>query len=63
MADEARTAWELEQDARTINATDWQPLPGIAKKLQPVPLLVRCADRRSGGDIAVSRLRHVWLPR
>ena len=32
MADEARTAWELEQDARTINATDWQPPPGMAKK-------------------------------
>jgi hypothetical protein len=32
MADETRPAWELEQDARTINATDWQPPPGMAKK-------------------------------
>jgi hypothetical protein len=22
-------AWELEQQARAINATDWQPLPGM----------------------------------
>jgi hypothetical protein len=23
---------ELEQEARAVNATDWQPLPGMTKK-------------------------------
>jgi hypothetical protein len=32
MGEKARPAWELEQAARAINATDWQPLPGMAKK-------------------------------
>jgi hypothetical protein len=26
-----KPAWELEQEARAINATDWQPLPGMVK--------------------------------
>jgi hypothetical protein len=25
-------AWELEQEARAINATNWQPLPGMVKR-------------------------------
>jgi hypothetical protein len=27
-----RPAWELEAEARAINATDWQPLRGMMKK-------------------------------
>jgi hypothetical protein len=30
--EKARPAWELEQEARAVNATDWQPLPGMMKK-------------------------------
>ena len=30
--EKARPAWELELEARTVNATDWEPLPGMAKK-------------------------------
>jgi hypothetical protein len=30
--EKARPAWELEQEARTINATDWEPPPGMVKK-------------------------------
>lgn len=32
MTERARSAWELEQEARAINATDWEPLPGMVKK-------------------------------
>jgi hypothetical protein len=32
MTERAKPAWELEQEARAINATDWQPLAGMAKK-------------------------------
>jgi len=32
MADEAKAAWELELEARAVNATDWEPLPGMVKK-------------------------------
>jgi hypothetical protein len=32
MAEKARTAWELEAEARAVNATAWEPLPGMAKK-------------------------------
>jgi len=34
MADETKPAWELEQEARAINATDWEPLPDIVMKRQ-----------------------------
>jgi hypothetical protein len=30
--EKARPAWELELEARAVNATDWEPLPGMAKK-------------------------------
>ena len=32
MADDVKPAWELEQEARATNATDWEPLPGMVKK-------------------------------
>jgi hypothetical protein len=32
MADDVKPAWELEQEARATNATDWEPLPGMAKR-------------------------------
>ena len=32
MTDKVRPAAELEVEARAINATDWEPLPGMAKK-------------------------------
>ena len=32
MADGMKPAWELEQEARAVNATDWEPLPWMAKK-------------------------------
>ncbi len=32
MMDKAKPAAELEVEARAINATDWQPLPGMVKK-------------------------------
>jgi hypothetical protein len=32
MAVEWRPAWELEEEARAINATDWEPLPGMVKR-------------------------------
>jgi hypothetical protein len=32
MADDVKPAWELEQEARTVNATDWQPMPGMIKR-------------------------------
>ena len=32
MTEKAWPAWELEQDPRAINATDWELLPGMAKK-------------------------------
>ena len=32
MTDKVRPAAELEVEARAVNATDWEPLPGMAKK-------------------------------
>ena len=32
MTNKAWPVWELERKARAINATDWQPLPGMLKK-------------------------------
>jgi hypothetical protein len=32
MAYDVKPAWELEQEAHTVNATDWQPMPGMVKK-------------------------------
>jgi hypothetical protein len=32
MADGLKPAWELEVEARAVNATDWQPLRGMVKK-------------------------------
>jgi len=32
MTDKVRPAAELELEARAINATDWQPMPGMVKK-------------------------------
>jgi hypothetical protein len=32
MTEKMRPAAELEVEARAVNATDWQPLPGMAKK-------------------------------
>jgi len=32
LADKLKPAWQLEQEARAINATDWQPPPGMVKK-------------------------------
>jgi hypothetical protein len=32
MAFDMKPAWELEQEARAVNATDWEPLPGMTKK-------------------------------
>ena len=32
MAERWRPASELEAEARAINATDWQPLPGMVKR-------------------------------
>jgi hypothetical protein len=32
MADGRKPAWELEREARAINATDWEPLPRMVKR-------------------------------
>ena len=32
MANGLKPAWELEQDARAVNATDWQPMSGMVKR-------------------------------
>ena len=32
MANGLKPAWELEQEARAANATDWQPPPGMVKR-------------------------------
>jgi hypothetical protein len=32
MADGTKPAVELEQEVRALNATDWEPLPGMVKK-------------------------------
>ena len=32
MADGMKPAWELEQEARAVNATDWQPMSGMVKR-------------------------------
>ena len=32
MADDVKPAWALEQEARAVNATDWEPLSGMTKK-------------------------------
>jgi hypothetical protein len=57
MTDRPPPAWELKQEARAINATDWQPPPGMVKK--------RCSQchywfavlaAEAEGDIALSGL-------
>ena len=35
MADEAKAAWELELEARAVNAEPWGPLPGMVKRQCP----------------------------
>ena len=35
MADDVKPAVELEQEARAINATDREPLPGMVKRQCP----------------------------
>jgi hypothetical protein len=30
--EKARPAWELEVEARAVNATDWQPMSGMVKR-------------------------------
>jgi hypothetical protein len=30
-----RPAWELEQEARAINAEPWEPMPGMVKRQCP----------------------------
>jgi hypothetical protein len=42
--------------ARAVNATDWEPLPGMVKRQLRVPLLLRRTGGRGGGDIALRRL-------
>jgi hypothetical protein len=32
MGGETRPAWELEQEARAVNAPPWEPLPGMVKR-------------------------------
>ena len=32
MTDEARPAWELENEARAVNAKPWEPMPGMVKR-------------------------------
>jgi hypothetical protein len=32
MADGVKPAWELEQEARAINAMPWEPMPGMVKR-------------------------------
>jgi hypothetical protein len=32
MGDEVKPAYELEQEARAVNAMPWEPLPGMVKK-------------------------------
>jgi hypothetical protein len=32
MTDKAPAAWQLELEARAVNAQPWEPLPGMAKK-------------------------------
>jgi hypothetical protein len=32
MTDEARPAWELENEARAVNAEPWEPMPGMVKR-------------------------------
>jgi hypothetical protein len=32
MPDCTTPAWELEQAARAVNATDWQPMPSMVKR-------------------------------
>ena len=27
-----RSAWELEAEARLVNASEWEPMPGMVKK-------------------------------
>ena len=33
MTERMKPAWELEVEARVVNATDWEPLPGMVKRL------------------------------
>jgi hypothetical protein len=35
MVEKARTAWELEAEARAVNATAWEPLPGLCRPGHP----------------------------
>ena len=32
MTDETQSAWELEEEARAVNAMHCEPLPGMVKK-------------------------------
>ena len=32
MADKEPAAWQLELESRAVNATGWEPLPGMVKK-------------------------------
>jgi hypothetical protein len=32
MVDDVKPAWELEQEARAVNAGPWEPPPGMIKK-------------------------------
>ena len=55
--EKARPAWELEVEARAVNATDWEPLPWMAKKrcsqcrlpIAEAEVTSRCPDCASAG--------------
>ena len=32
MANGLKPAWELEQEARAVNALPWEPMPGMVKR-------------------------------
>jgi len=32
MADGMKPAWELEREARAVNALPWEPMPGMVKR-------------------------------
>jgi hypothetical protein len=57
MADMTKPAWELEQEARAINAEPWGANAGHGEEaLQPVLLLVRRAGGRGRDDSVLSGL-------
>jgi hypothetical protein len=52
MADGRKPAWELEQEACAVSATDWEPLAGMGKRrCLPVRRPVR-REGRGGGEPA-----------